>query len=80
MAEKKPARFSAVAAWYYGNFCCMKCLRADEDFERLRCHLKIREFMEDKGDRWITHKDFVGLVREELRVCDENNFKGRAMP
>ena len=75
LGEKKPARFSAVAAWYYGNYCCMKCLREEEDFERLKCHLKIREFMDDESERFITHKDFVRLVRDGLRVCDTNNFK-----
>lgn len=76
MVEKKPARFSSVASWYEGNYCCMRCRSGDnEELKLLPCHAKIREFANDKSDRPITHKDFMKLVREELRICDPKNFK-----
>jgi len=53
----------------------MRCLREEEDFERLSCYKKIREMMEDASERIITHKDFVCLVRNELKICDTKNFK-----
>ncbi|MBI5158562.1 hypothetical protein HY992_00395 [Candidatus Micrarchaeota archaeon] len=75
MADKKLSRFDWVASWYYGNFCCMRCLREEQDLDRLSCHKKIREFMNDKSRESIAHKDFVKLVREQLKICDTKNFK-----
>ena len=78
MPEKKPAKFSSVASWYEGNYCCMRCRSGDnEEFKLLPCHEKIREFANDKSGRLNTHKDFVKLVREEQRICDTKNFKKR---
>ncbi len=76
MVEKTPVRFSSVASWYEGNYCCMRCRSGDNtDFKPLPCHEKIREFANDQSDRLVTHKDFMKLVREELRICDTKNFK-----
>ncbi len=55
----------------------MRCLREEGDFKRLSCYKRIREFMEDRSnnDKTITHRDFLRLVREELKLCDTRNFK-----
>ncbi|MEK6954042.1 MAG: hypothetical protein AABX01_03480 [Candidatus Micrarchaeota archaeon] len=77
MGDKKPARFKAVANWYFGNFCAMRCLREPEDLGRLECHEKILALANERKEELITHKEFLRLVREELKICDRGNFKKR---
>lgn len=65
---KQKVKAKHALNWFYGNICVKKCY--DDLDKQRRCNQKMKEMIKGHEDYFISHKDFIRVVREKHRICD----------
>ena len=72
--EKKEYPILHLVNWYFGNYCMRKCFDKEERLQDH--HEKLTEFAKKNPALKMTHRDFLDLFNNDMKICTlDNSFK-----